>query len=89
MAIFSLILFVLAGAGTPGPNNTINLASGATYGFKRTLPAILGVNIGFPVMLLLVGVGLGQVLNQWPIILDILRPLRWKIHWAQEEGNAP
>ena len=87
MAIFSLILFVLAGAGTPGPNNTITMASGATYGFKRTLPAILGVNIGFPVMLLLVGAGLGQVLNQWPILLDILRPigvlyllyLAWKI----------
>ena len=58
MAIFSLILFVLARAGTPGPNNTITLASGAAHGFKRTLPTILGVNVGFPVMLLLVGVGL-------------------------------
>lgn len=87
MAILSLMLFVVAGAGTPGPNNTIVMASGAAYGFKRTLPAILGVNVGFPSMVMLVGIGLGQALDQWPIILDILRPigilyllwLAWKI----------
>ena len=87
MAILSLMLFVVAGAGTPGPNNTIVMASGAAYGFKRTLPAILGVNVGFPSMVMLVGIGLGQALEQWPIILDILRPigilyllwLAWKI----------
>ncbi|GAA1112036.1 LysE family translocator [Nesterenkonia jeotgali] len=75
MAILSLMLFVVAGAGTPGPNNTIVMASGAAYGFKRTIPAILGVNLGFPSMMLLVGIGLGQVLEQWPVILDILRPI--------------
>jgi len=87
VAILSLMLFVVAGAGTPGPNNTIVMASGAAYGFKRTLPAILGVNVGFPSMVMLVGIGLGQALDQWPIILDILRPigilyllwLAWKI----------
>jgi len=87
VAILSLMLFVVAGAGTPGPNNTIVMASGAAYGFKRTLPAILGVNVGFPSMVMLVGIGLGQALEQWPIILDILRPigilyllwLAWKI----------
>ncbi|MGJ9426694.1 LysE family translocator [Nesterenkonia halotolerans] len=75
MAILSLMLFVVAGAGTPGPNNTIVMASGAAYGFKRTLPAILGVNVGFPSMVLLVGIGLGQALEQWPVILDVLRPI--------------
>ncbi|MBO0594919.1 LysE family translocator [Nesterenkonia sp. E16_7] len=75
MAILSLILFVVAGAGTPGPNNTIVMASGAAYGFRRTLPAVLGVNVGFPSMVLIVGIGLGQVLEQWPVILDILRPI--------------
>lgn len=69
------MLFVVAGAGTPGPNNTIVMASGAAYGLRRTLPAILGVNLGFPSMVLLVGIGLGQVLDQWPVILDILRPI--------------
>ncbi|MDZ5077098.1 LysE family translocator [Nesterenkonia sp. HG001] len=87
MTILSLILFALATAGTPGPNNTIAMASGATYGLRRTVPAIVGVNIGFPVMVVLVGLGLGQALAQWPVILDVLRPigiayllyLAWKI----------
>ncbi len=70
-----LILFFLAGAGTPGPNNTIAMASGANYGFRRTIPCIAGVNVGFPVMLILVGLGLGGVLTQWPWVLDVLRPI--------------
>ncbi|GAA1822811.1 LysE family translocator [Nesterenkonia flava] len=75
MQLLSLMLFVVAGAGTPGPNNTIVMASGASFGFRRTLPAVLGVNVGFPVMIVLVGLGLGQVLAQWPVVLDVLRPI--------------
>lgn len=75
MQLLSLMLFVIAGAGTPGPNNTIVMAAGAGFGFRRTLPAIIGINIGFPVMIILVGLGLGQVLNQWPVVLDVLRPI--------------
>ncbi|WP_120003950.1 LysE family translocator [Nesterenkonia muleiensis] len=70
-----LILFFIAGAGTPGPNNTIAMASGANYGLKRTFPCVAGVNVGFPVMLILIGLGLGGVLTQWPWVLDVLRPI--------------
>lgn len=75
VALLSLILFVFATAGTPGPNNTIAMAAGASFGFRRTLPIIAGVNLGFPLLILLVGVGLGQALERWPVILDVLRPL--------------
>ncbi|MVT26946.1 LysE family transporter [Nesterenkonia alkaliphila] len=51
------------------------MASGANYGFRRTIPCIAGVNVGFPVMLILVGLGLGGVLTQWPWVLDVLRPI--------------
>lgn len=87
MPIFSAVLFFVAGAGTPGPNNTIALASGAAFGFRKTIPTIIGVNVGFPTMVLVVGLGLSGVLTQWPWVLDILRPigvlyllwLAWKI----------
>lgn len=96
MPFISLILFFIAGAGTPGPNNTIAMASGANYGFRRTLPCIVGVNVGFPTMIILVGIGLGQVLNQWPVVLDILRPigvlyllwLAWRIATAPTDVQA-
>ena len=75
MPIFSAVLFFVAGAGTPGPNNTIAMASAAAFGFRRTIPIVAGVSIGFPLMLVLVGVGLGGVLAQWPWVLDVLRPI--------------
>lgn len=101
--IFSAILFFVAGAGTPGPNNTIAMASGAAFGFRRTLPAVAGVNLGFPTMIVLVGIGLGGVLAQWPWVLDVLRPigvlyllwLAWRIAAgptdvrARREGRPP
>lgn len=91
-----IILFFIAGAATPGPNNTIAMAAGANYGFKRTIPCIAGVNVGFPVMLILVGVGLGGVFAQWPWALDVLRPigvlyllwLAWHIATAPTDVNA-
>ncbi len=103
MTFLSLILFVVAGAGTPGPNNTIVMASGAAFGFRRTVAAIAGINIGFPVMIVLVGLGLGGALTQWPFLLDLIRPLgvayllwlAWKIAAgptdlkARREGRPP
>lgn len=91
-----LILFFIAGAGTPGPNNTIAMASGVNYGLKRTVPCIAGVNVGFPVMLILVGLGLGGVLAQWPWVLDVLQPigvlyllwLAWQIATAPTDLEA-
>ncbi|WP_300343503.1 LysE family translocator [Nesterenkonia sp.] len=103
MPILSLILFIIAGSGTPGPNNTIVLASGAAFGFRRTLPAVAGINTGFPLMIVVVGLGLGGLLAQWPWVLDALRPvgaayllwLAWKIATgptdlkARREGRPP
>lgn len=103
MTFLSLILFVVAGAGTPGPNNTIVMASGAAFGFRKTVPGVAGINVGFPVMIVLVGLGLGGVLAQWPFVLDIIRPLgvayllwlAWKIGTgptdlqARREGSPP
>ena len=43
---------------TPGPNNVMLTASGANFGFRRTLPHILGIIFGFIVQLLAVCAGL-------------------------------
>lgn len=47
--------FAIAMSATPGPNNAMVVASGATYGFTRTIPHMLGVAAGFPVMLVVLG----------------------------------
>jgi threonine/homoserine/homoserine lactone efflux protein len=88
--LFGLILFALVSSITPGPNNLMLMASGANYGFRRTIPHILGVGIGFTVMVLLVGVGLMQVFDLFPVSYQLLKIvsvayliyLAWKIATA-------
>ena len=79
--------FAFVSSITPGPNNTMLLASGVNFGFRRTLPHIAGICVGCVVMLLLVGLGLGQVFAAVPAVYDVLRVvgalylvvLAWKI----------
>lgn len=57
---------------TPGPNNMMLAASGANFGWRRTVPHAMGVCIGFPLMLVVVALGLGQVFTADPRIADAL-----------------
>lgn len=49
-----LFLFAAIAAFTPGPNNLMLAASGMNYGFRRTVPHIAGISVGFPMLLLCV-----------------------------------
>ena len=51
---------------TPGPNNTMLMASGLNFGIARTLPHLLGVSFGFPVMVFAVGLGVASVFQAYP-----------------------
>ena len=54
-------LFAIAGSFTPGPNNIMLAASGVNFGFRRTLPHMLGVCVGLPLMVMAIGLGLSQL----------------------------
>jgi Putative threonine efflux protein len=71
--ILPLALFTIANAMTPGPNNIMLTASGAAFGFRRTLPHIAGIVIGFPAMTLAVGWGLGELFALYPHAHTILK----------------
>ncbi len=62
----SVLAFALAATITPGPNNVMVMASGMNFGYWRTVPHMLGISIGFPLMLVAVGAGLGAVLQSHP-----------------------
>jgi threonine/homoserine/homoserine lactone efflux protein len=74
---FSLafILFTLSMSITPGPNNVMLMASGLNFGVNKSLPHLFGVCLGFPSMFILVGLGLGVVFEQYPIIHDVIKVL--------------
>ncbi len=71
--ITGLAAFSFASSITPGPNNLMLMASGANYGFRRTIPHMLGVGLGFVFMVVMVGVGLVQVFNAIPASYTALK----------------
>jgi len=96
--LIAFALFAFVASVTPGPNNLMLMASGANYGFRRTLPHMLGVGIGFILMVGLVGAGIGQLFRTVPMADAALRIgsvvyllyLGWKVATATppERGTA-
>ncbi len=96
--LIALVGFAFVSSITPGPNNLMLMASGANFGFRRTLPHMLGISLGHAFMVSLVGLGLGQVFNLYPLTELILKVvsttyllyLAWKIATAARprEGEA-
>ncbi|MGX1175999.1 LysE family translocator [Pseudomonas sp. R151218B TE3479] len=85
--LLGFALFALVTSITPGPNNTMLLASGVNFGFNRTIPHMLGITCGFFSLVLAVGLGLGAVFQTYPLLYTALRYigaayllyLAWKI----------
>jgi threonine/homoserine/homoserine lactone efflux protein len=73
MEYTALILFILTTSITPGPNNVMIMASGANHGFRKSIPHLLGIDLGFPAMLIAVGLGAGQLFQQYPAIFVYLK----------------
>ena len=71
--LLALTGFAFVMAGTPGPNNMMVLSSGLTFGFRRTIPHMFGIALGFGAMTVLVGLGLGAVFERFPIIFIVLK----------------
>lgn len=69
----ALLLFAVVSSGTPGPNNLMLMTSGVNFGVRRTLPHFWGVDLGFAVMTLLVGLGLSEVFARVPALLVALK----------------
>src|SRR5246127_5607864 len=71
--LFAFIVFAIVMFITPGPNNIMVLSSGPTYGFRRTMPHIAGITIGFAFMVGAVGLGFGTVFLAYPVLQTILK----------------
>jgi threonine/homoserine/homoserine lactone efflux protein len=85
--LIALCGFAFVSSVTPGPNNLMLMTSGANYGIWRTMPHFFGVVFGFVLMIVLVGLGLVQIFDAYPLSHDILKLgsivylsyLAWKI----------
>lgn len=94
--LIAFLGFAFASSVTPGPNNMMLVASGVNFGLKRTLWHVAGINVGFPVMLLLSGLGLGQLFLRYPAIYTAMKVigivymlwLAWKVARSGPVGEA-
>lgn len=92
----ALATFALVTVITPGPNNLMLMASGTNFGFVRTVPHMLGIGLGFPLMVVCVGLGVMQVFDLWPLSYTLLKILSvaylfylaWKIATAAPPASA-
>lgn len=73
--LIPLIAFVFTMSITPGPNNVMLTASGVNFGFRRTLPHLVGISTGVMIMVLAIGLGLGGVFQTWPQLHVVLKYL--------------
>jgi len=95
--ITALAAFAFVTSITPGPNNLMLMASGMNFGLYRTVPHMLGVGVGFVVMLVLVGLGLARIFDLFPVSHQILKLasvvyliyLAWKIATAVPASVDP
>ena len=71
--LLAFIVFAVVMFFTPGPNNIMVLSSGLTYGFRRTMPHIAGITIGFAFMVAAVGLGFGTVFLAYPVLQTVLK----------------
>jgi threonine/homoserine/homoserine lactone efflux protein len=69
----SLLLFAFTTSVTPGPNNMMLLASGVNFGFRRTIPHMFGIELGFASVLLAVGFGMGAIFQALPVLYLVLK----------------
>ncbi|WP_431824924.1 LysE family translocator [Burkholderia sp. F1] len=92
IALFSIPLTL-----SPGPNNLMMTANCARFGYRRTLPSLVGVSAGVIAMFLVVGLGLGGVLLRHPqlhVALKIVGGayilyLAWRLYSASASTNGP
>ena len=96
----AVLFFAFSTTITPGPNNVMIMSSGVNYGIKASVPHWLGICLGFPLMVLLVGLGFGVVFERYPHLHQLIKVLgvaylvwlAWRIASAEpkaiEQGKS-
>lgn len=95
-ALISLLSFAFVTSSTPGPNNVMLMSSGLNFGFKPSIPHMLGVVFGFPLMVVMVGMGLLQLFEMVPYSFLVLKVLSisyllylaWRIASTKSIGSG-
>ena len=94
--VWPVVTFAIVALLSPGPNTVLLTTSGASFGFRRSLPAMAGICFGAPLLILAVGLGLGAILETVPatrIAIEVIGVaymlwLAWKIASANSFSSS-
>ena len=70
--IIAMSLFALSMSISPGPVNLVTFSSGLNFGFLPSLPFVAGAALGFTLLLVVVGLGLGEIVALSPVLMQVL-----------------
>jgi len=93
MTDLPLMTYVATMSVTPGPNNLMLAASGVNFGFRRTVPHLIGVSLGNGIQMMIVGGMLATFMVWLDAVRDILvvagcSYLLW-LAWRQARAGQP
>jgi threonine/homoserine/homoserine lactone efflux protein len=91
-----LLIFSTSASFTPGPNNFMIMNSGIHFGIRKSLPHYFGICLGFPVMFLIVALGMGAIFVKYAWIKQALKIigsaymlyLAWKVLTSHQKMNV-
>jgi len=69
----ALVVFSIVSTGSPGPNNVLLWASGAAFGFRPTMPHILGTALGIGVLAMIAAAGLAAIVSAVPMLAVVMK----------------
>ena len=89
--LLAFMLFALATSITPGPNNIMLMTSGVNFGFRASLPHMLGVSFGFALLLMSTGFGLSELFTHYPEIYVVMKWLGvlYFVYYAWKLASVP
>ena len=71
--IITIFTFALISSLTPGPNVVMIMSSGLNYGVKKSLPHVFGICFGFPIMVIILGLGLGFIFEKYSFLYEVIK----------------
>lgn len=71
-SLLPFTLFALVATLTPGPTNLLILGHGARFGLRATLPLVLAACLAAAGIVLMVGLGLGEILLRYPRVQQVM-----------------
>jgi threonine/homoserine/homoserine lactone efflux protein len=86
----TILLFAISSSVTPGPNNIMIMTSGLNFGIKKSLPHLFGICLGFPVMVIIVGLGFSVVFDALPFLHQVIKVVGvvYLLYLSWQIGNS-